>query len=144
MDPETLVRRWFGDLFTQGELHVADLILADDVRYHGPSSLSPPDVTGPDDIKEYVEVYRTAFPDLLYEVESVSVADGETRVRWTATGTHEDDLFGVESTGEMFTVEGIGLFDIEDGEIQEVHAQWDTLKMLQELELVSQLGLDLG
>lgn len=136
-----LARRWFEDLFNRVDLDVADEILAPDVSYHGPPSLSPRDVSGPADIKEYVEVYATAFPDLTYTVEDVSVADGEVRVRWTATGTHESDLFDLEPTGEAFSVEGIDLFEVDEGAITAVYAQWDTLKMVQELGIVPPVGL---
>jgi len=139
-DPAELVQRWFGELFNDGDLWVADAILADDVRYHGPPSLSPGDATGADEIKEYVEVFRSAFPDLAYEVRSISSANGELRVHWTATGTHEDALFGMSATGEVFTVDGIDVFTVEDGLITAVHAQWDTLGMVQELGVVEPLG----
>lgn len=139
-DPAALVRRWFGDLFNDGDLWVADTILAEDVAYHGPPSLSPGDVTGADEVKEYVEVFRSAFPDLLYEVKRVSSANGELRVRWTVTGTHQNDLFDMEPTGEVFTVEGINVFVVEDGLITEIDAQWDTLKMVQELGVAPPVG----
>ena len=138
------VRRWFDDLFNQGELDVADEILADDVGYHGPQSLSPRDVTGPEDVKSYVETYQTAFPDLWYTVEEVTATDGEVLVRWSAMGTHENDLFGIEPTGEGFTVDGIDVFTVEDGEITQVYAHWDTLKMVQELGVVSAAGSTIG
>jgi len=140
-DPERLVRRWFEELFTRAELSVADEILAETVAYHGPPSLSPGDVTGREEIKEYVEVYKTAFPDLVYAVEQLSVIDSEVRVRWSATGTQESDLFGVDPTGEMFSADGISVFSVEDGEITEVHAQWDTLQMAQDLGVVPPVGL---
>lgn len=140
-DPESIVQRWFDDLFSRGESSVADEILAEDVEYHGPPSLSPKEVTGPDDIREYVEVYQSAFPDLHYTVEESSRVDDEVHVRWSATGTHQSDLFDMESTGETFTVEGIDRFTLEDGLITEVRAQWDTLKMVQELGIVPPVGL---
>lgn len=137
----TVVRRWFEDLFTRGDAAVADEILDEEVAYHGPPSLSPGDVTGVEDITEYVQVYQAAFPDLAYTVEDVSGGDDELRVRWSATGTHESELFGMEPTGETFTVEGINTFVIEGGRITEVRAQWDTLKMVQELGVVPPIGL---
>jgi len=136
-DDTQLVRRWFDELFNRGDLAVADEILADDVSYDGPQSLSPSDVTGPTDIKAYVETYQTAFPDLYYTVEDVTATDGEVRVRWSAMGTHENDLFGIEPTGEGFTVDGINVFSVADGRITDVYAQWDTLKMVQELGVVA-------
>ena len=136
-DDTQLVRRWFDELFNRGDLAVADEILADDVSYDGPQSLSPSDVTGPTDIKAYVETYQTAFPDLYYTVEDVTATDSEVRVRWSAMGTHENDLFGIEPTGEGFTVDGINVFSVADGRITDVYAQWDTLKMVQELGVVA-------
>jgi len=133
---ETLVERWFVDLFNEGDVSVAEEILAADVAYSGPASLSPGETIGIEPIREFVEVYNTAFPDLLYTIEKISEHDGEVVVRWTATGTHESDLFGIDSTGEMFTVSGIDVFTVEAGRIVTVDAQWDTLKMLQELGVV--------
>lgn len=140
-EPETLVRRWFEELFNRGKLSVADEILTERVEYHGPPSLSPQDVAGPEDIKEYVLVYKTAFPDMVYSVEEISGTQEETRVRWSATGTHESDLFGMDPTGEMFTVEGISVFETNEEGITEISAQWDTLSMVQELGVVPPVGL---
>jgi steroid delta-isomerase-like uncharacterized protein len=140
-DPGRLARRWFEELFNRGDPTVADEILADDVRYHGPPSLSPGETTGPDAIREYVEVFRTAFPDLRYTVESVAVDGDEAYVRWSATGTHESDLFGLDATGESFTVGGINAFTVAGGEITEVHGRWDTLEMVRELGIVPSVGL---
>ncbi len=143
-EPSELVQRWFDDLFNRGDLDVADEILADDVSYDGPQSLSPTNVTGPEDIKAYVETYQTAFPDLYYTIEELRTAPGEVLVRWSAMGTHENELFGIEPTGEGFTVDGIDVFAVEDGEITAVYAHWDTLKMVQELGVVSSVGASIG
>jgi steroid delta-isomerase-like uncharacterized protein len=140
-DSEALVRRWFEELFNRGKLAVADEILAADVDYRGPPSLTPQAVSGPDDIKEYVQVYQNAFPDLQYTVDTVTAVGDRVLVEWTATGTHRSDLFGIESTGEVFTVDGIDVFTVEEGRITAVHAQWDTLGMVQELGAVPEVGL---
>jgi len=142
-DPSVLVERWFGELFSEGDLTVADEILAPTVTYRGPDTLSPTDVSEPADIKEYVEVYRTAFPDLRYTVERVTEGDGELAVEWSAVGTQENPIFGVESTGESFVIEGISVFVTDEGAITEIRSQWDTLGMVQELGTVpSDLGLE--
>jgi len=133
---ERLAERWFEELFNEGDLAVADEILAEDVRYDGPSSLAPDDVDGPDDVKEYVDVYASAFPDLWYTVERlVPTAEG-VAVEWSVTGTHRSEVFGIEGTGEVMTVEGVNLFTVEDGRITAVRSEWDTLEMAQELDAV--------
>lgn len=139
-DPEQLVQRWFSDLFNRGDTDVADEILAPDVTYHGPESLSPGEVSGPEEIKEYVEVYGQAFPDLWYTVDHVFGTDEEVCVRWTVTGTHESDLFEMESTGEEFSEAGINVFTIEGGRITDVRSEWDTLRMVNELGILPPVG----
>jgi steroid delta-isomerase-like uncharacterized protein len=146
-EAERLARRWFDELFNEADPAAAADLLASDVRYHGPSSLTPGDVTSPADVAEYVAVYRQAFPDLRYAVDDVfgtAGADGEgtVGVRWTATGTHRSDLFGIEPTGEVFVAEGINVFTVEDGEITEVWSAWDTLGMARELDVLPPLGFD--
>lgn len=135
--PEELVHRWFEEMFNEGDLKVADEILAADVEYQGPNSLTPQDVTGSEDIKEYVETYKTAFPDLTYRVEESSETEDGIVVQWSMTGTQRGDLFEMESTGEAFAEDGINIFSIENGRITSIRSEWDTLKMVNELGIVS-------
>jgi len=137
---ERLVYKWFNELFNQGDLDVADDILAPEVSYNGPVSLTPRDVNGPEDIKDYVAVYQEAFPDIWYTVEHIFGSDAEMCVRWVATGTHTSDLFDLESTGETFAEDGINVFTIDDGRITEIWSEWDTLKMVQELGVMPPVG----
>lgn len=138
---EELVHRWFEDLFNQGNLSAIEEIVSQDIAYHGPASLSPKDVTGPNDIKRYVRVYREAFPDLTYTVDHVFRSGNELCVRWTVEGTHQTDLFGIDASGESFSESGIDIFLVEDGAITEVWSAWDTLRMAQELDIVSPVEL---
>lgn len=140
-DNERLVYKWFNELFNQGNLDVVDDILAPSVEYNGPLSLTPEDVQGPEDIKEYVRVYQDAFPDIWYSVEHIFGTDEEMGVRWVATGTHESDLFDIESTGGTFEEDGINVFAIDDGRITHIWSQWDTLRMVQELGVMPPVGL---
>lgn len=140
-DRTDLVDRWFGELFSEGDLDVADEILAPEITYRGPGSLSPTGVSDPADVKEYVAVYRTAFPDLRYTVEDVTEAGDRVVAEWSAVGTQENPIFGADATGESFVVEGVSVFVTEDGVVTEVHSQWDTLAMVQQLGTVpSDLG----
>lgn len=137
---EELVRRWFDELFNEADPSVASEILASDVRYHGPGSLTPSSVTSPSDVTEYVEIYRRAFPDLRYAVDEVFDSGDRVCARWTATGTHRSDLFGIEPTGEVVVVEGVNVFAVDGGEITEVWSAWDSLGMVQELGILPSLG----
>ena len=54
------------------------------------------------------------------------------------------DPFGIDPTGEGFTVDGIDVFTVEAGEITEVYTHWDILKTVQELGVVSAAGSTIG
>lgn len=138
---EELIHRWFEDLYNEGNLEVADEILADELEYHGPRSFSPGSLRKPEHVKAFVKRYHAAFPDINYHVDHVFGTGDEFAVRWKAEGTHTEELFGLEGTGKKFTDEGLNVFEIEDGEIVAVWSYWDTLGMVRELGLVAPMGL---
>lgn len=140
-DATALVHRWFEDLFSEGELSVADEILAPDVEYHGPESVSPGNVVGVDAIREYVTVYRESFPDITYVVVDVFESGDRVCARWRAEGTYEDTMHGVSPEGTTFSGDGINVFHVTDDRITEVWSAWDTLEMSQELDIVPPITL---
>ena len=65
--------------------------------------------------------------------------DGTVVTRWTARATHTADLQGLPPTGRCVTVQGIWIHRVRDGKIQESWNVWDTLGMLQQLEVVPRI-----
>lgn len=129
-----IVRQFFEDAFSTGNFDLIDEIVAEDAVAYDPTQPEP--VRGPEGIKELITMYRSAFPDLSFEVQE-TVTDGEwVAVRWTSTGTHEGELMGIEPTGKKTAVEGIELDRIEDGKIVESRVSWDALGLLQQLGAV--------
>ena len=53
--------------------------------------------------------------------------------RWTATGTHRGELFGIAPTGRTMTVTGILITRFDGGRIAEEWESYDALGMLQQL-----------
>src|SRR2546426_9727998 len=60
---KTLVRRWFKDIWSKGNLAVADEIVAPNYANHDPAGPMPE--SGLAGLKKHVITYRTAFPDLM-------------------------------------------------------------------------------
>jgi predicted ester cyclase len=54
-------------------------------------------------------------------------------VRWTASGMHQGDLFGVPPTGKSVQVTGIDIFRVAGGQLAELWQNWDQLGMLQQV-----------
>lgn len=88
-----------------------------------------------DDVAKLMGTFRTAFPDLAFEVENV-VADGDmVAARMTATCTHTGALDGLPATGRRVRVQVMGQVRIADGQIVE---HWN---VMDELHFLNQLGL---
>jgi predicted ester cyclase len=102
---KALARRVLEEMFNKGNLNLADEVFAPDYVDHDPAM--PEDIRGPEGFKEYVSIFRTAFPDIHLEIED-QVAEGDKVVtRWTGTGTHEGDLMGIAPTGNKVTLPGM-------------------------------------
>lgn len=65
------------------------------------------------------------------------IAEGEkVVVRWTATGTHKGELFGIPVTGKRIKVVGVDIFRVEDGKLKELWLSWDQMGMMRQLGVV--------
>ncbi len=136
-EKKAIVRRLFEELWNQGKLDVADEIFATDYIFHEPVA---GEVRGPEGFKQFVSMYRIAFPDLQFRIED-QIAEGDKIVtRWIATGTHKGELMGISPTSVQVTVTGIGIARTDGGKIVEFWDNYDALGMLQQLGVVPPLG----
>jgi steroid delta-isomerase-like uncharacterized protein len=126
---EATVRRFFDELWNGGELDCADDVLSPTHVHH----IGADELVGPDEVKDTVGRFRTAFPDLHFELEDV-VSDGDrVVVRWTATGTHVGEFAGLAATGRSARWTGIDLVRLEDGRIVELWAAADGAGLFEQL-----------
>ena len=49
-------------------------------------------------------MFRSAMPDVWVTVDQIVAEDDKVACRWTSTGTHEGDLFGIPPTGAKVAV----------------------------------------
>jgi steroid delta-isomerase-like uncharacterized protein len=130
-DNKAIIRRSFEELFTRGDLSVADEIFAADYVGHDPAL--PHDIHGPEEFKQFVRMYRSAFPDLELTIED-QIADGDEVVtRFTARGTHRGELMGIPPTGRTVVVTGVSIDRLVDGKSVESWTHYDVMSMIQQL-----------
>jgi steroid delta-isomerase-like uncharacterized protein len=111
---------------------VLDEVYAPDLVWHEPDQ----DVRGLEEAKRFVQMYKTAFPDLHVTVED-AIAEGDRVVtRWTMRGTHQGEVeeFG-PPTGRQIVLKGITIHRLEDGKIVEEWERYDNLSAMQQLGL---------
>lgn len=133
---QALARRIFEDVWTAGKLDLVDQLFAPEFVGHptGPED----EIRGPGGMKEFIGRMRESFPDLTFTVED-QIAEGETVVtRWSARGTHDGELMGVDPTGRKATITGITIQRFGDGRVLEGWTNWDTLGLLTQLGAVPQ------
>lgn len=126
-----ITRRVFEDLWTKGDLDVADRMFAGSFVGHDPNMSET--IRGPDELKAYVRMYRAAFPDLNVTVDD-QIAEGDRIVtRFSAHGVHRGELFGIQPTGNSVTIVGLVEDRIAEGRIVESWISYDMLGLMRQL-----------
>lgn len=126
-----IARKFPEEAFTEGNLEVIDEIVADEYVGHTPAAPEP--LRGPDDLKEFISMVRTAFPDVEATPEDVIVEEDKVVLRDRVTGTHEGAFMGLEPTGKEIEFEGTEIIRIEDGQFVESRAHFDMMNFMQQL-----------
>jgi steroid delta-isomerase-like uncharacterized protein len=129
LDAKALARRLVEEVWSRGELAVADELVAADYVGHS-SSPETGGTRGREGYKQYFAARRGAFPDIRFTVED-QVAEGDRVVtRWTARGTHAGEFAGVPPTGRAGVVSGTTTYRLADGKVAECWTNADDLGLL--------------
>ena len=131
-------RRLIEEGLSAGRHEVIDELVAPTFVNHDPSATG--DMVGRDGLRQLIDMYRTAFPDLRVSLEEQLAERDLVATRWSARGTHHGPILGIEPTAKQSTVTGITIDRIEDGKIVESWNNWDTLGMLQQLGVMPALA----
>jgi|SRR5215204_56729 len=126
-----LIQRFVEEAFNPGNLDVVDEIYAP--VYVGHTAGFPEQSPDPEGVKEFVGLYRRAFPDLHTTIEDIVTEGDKVAYRWTAVGTHQGELLGVPPTSNRMEITGITIERIEDGRIVETWNNFDQLGMMRQI-----------
>ena len=120
-------------LFTKGDLGAVDEYLAEDYADHDPPMGFPGSREG---MRQAGAMFRAAFPDWRSD-EELLVGDGDLVVeQFTASGTHQGEIFGVPASGRTAILPGINVFRVRDGRITERWGRLDELGLMRQLGLI--------
>ncbi len=130
-----LARRFMEEVWNKGNLNFVDEVTDPNFLSHDPAS--PEDVGGGvEGTRRFVEMYRSAFPDLRMTVEDLIAEGDKVVVRWTARGTHQGELMGIPPSDNRVEVTGISIDRIEGGKFVESWSNYDVLGMMQQIGAV--------
>jgi steroid delta-isomerase-like uncharacterized protein len=132
-------RRLFEEGFSQGNTDVVDEVLNPDFVCYDPNSESG-EVRGSETIKAEIEYFRNAVADLTYTIEDQMAEGDKVVTRYTVSGTHQGEFFGVPGTGERITMSGISIDRFEDGKMVEEWPEYDLLGVMRQIGAVPAPG----
>lgn len=133
-DTKAVAMRW-QNMWRSVQADLSDLeefIAADFVSHSMPPGI-PSDVAG---IRHWVALFQSAFPDMASQVDQIVAEGDKVAVRFSGTGTHQGEFFGIPPTGRSFKSTGINIFRIENGQIIEHWNNADDLGVLRQLGIV--------
>jgi len=111
------------EAWNKGNVDVYEESLAPDCIAHNPAL--PSDIQGRESLKQMVLAFRSALPDLHVTLDDIVADDDKVVTRWTATGTHQGWLLGLEPSHRTLIITGITIDRFADGQIVESWTYWD-------------------
>src|SRR5450759_4137600 len=123
-------RRTYEEMFNQGNLAIAEELVAPDFVNH---EASPENNRGPESMRQLIIWLRTAFSDLHFTIEEL-VAERDIVVgRVIMQGTHRGTFQGIAPTGRSFQQTQVHFVRFQDGKGVEHRAVRDDLGLMQQL-----------
>jgi len=138
-DNKKLVRRFYEE--APGDPDICDEIFNPVIRWRPiqHTSVSTVMETTPAMEKGIYQELDSTWGDWHNNIDEM-IADGNrVMVRWTFSGTHQGEFFGLQATGKKISYSGINIFCIENGRIAEVWDIYDRLWMWQQLGVLPQV-----
>ena len=98
-----------------------------------------PPRTGYELVRQAVELVRNTYPDFVLSIDE-QVAEGDSiAARWTLTGTHEGEFYGIPPTGKQIKQSGATFYRLSNGRIAEVWFLADMMGLMQQLGVIPTL-----
>jgi steroid delta-isomerase-like uncharacterized protein len=91
---------------------------------------------GREGLKAVLVQFRSAFPDIHWNVSEQIVEGDKVVTRFTWTGTHRDTFLGIPSTGRRVEVKGVVIDRLEAGKMADSRILMDSLGMMQQIGVI--------
>jgi steroid delta-isomerase-like uncharacterized protein len=130
---ETLLHRWFDEVWNQGQESAIDALFAPDAVAHGMVGADGKELVGPEAFKSFFRQFRATFPDVHIVIEDVLVDGDKVCVRCSVTGTQTGHGVAGAPTNRSVAFTGTCIARIENGRIAEGWNHFDFLSMYQQL-----------
>lgn len=135
---KAVVKRYFDEVWNEGKLATIDELYA--LGFVGHDPFARREVQGTEGRKQYVAMFRAAFPDLHFTVEAQIGEEDLVVTRWSVRGTFTGPFMGIKPTGKPGVVTGVTIDRFAEGKFVESWIHRDDLGMLQNMGVVPELA----
>jgi predicted ester cyclase len=87
-------------------------------------------------VKQLFRMFRSAFPDIHFQVDEMIAADDKIIARITISGTNDGSFMNMPPTGNKISYKGIDIFRLVNGKVVEHWGIGDNAKMMEQLAVV--------
>lgn len=131
---ETVLRRWFAEVWNERRLDRVATLLAPDGVAHGLAEGGTDDVRGPEAFRRFIETMLAEFDEFRIDVEDV-IADGDrVAVRWVAHGRYRGTTLAPGTpAGQPIWLTGMTMARVANGQIVEGWNNWDIMGLMRQL-----------
>lgn len=133
---KTNIRRVYVEALNKGNMAVIEELYSPDHVLHTSSE----NIHGPEGFKQFIMMYRSAFPDLQFTVEDLIAEEDKVVSHYTASGTHRGNFQGIAPNNKHVTTTGIAISRFEHGKVVESWLIFNALSMLQQLGVIPTIG----
>ena len=135
---ESVARRYF-EAIAARDLDAAVAMWAEGGRENVRGQV---DVTAPDGVRGFIGGLLDAFPDMRFEVITMTTQEDRCAVQWRLSGTFAGPgaLSGIEPTGHPVQLEGLDLLTISEGLIRSNDAFPDSIALARQIGVMPPQG----
>ena len=118
-------------MWNEANLTVVDEVYAPELVRHDCGL--PEDIVGLENIKNYLEKFFNAFPDLNITVDETIAVGNKLVQRWTLTGTNTGYMAEMPPSGKNVRVSGVSIVHLVNRKAVEIWDFYNALDMYQQL-----------
>ncbi|RDU38024.1 hypothetical protein DRW41_00140 [Neobacillus piezotolerans] len=96
-------------------------------------SNNSPASEGMESFRKYMSVFQDGFPDLTFETLHMAEEGDVVYLYWKGSGNNTASLMGMPPTNKYVEIQGISLFELDQGKIKMNRVVFNTVDMFQQL-----------
>jgi steroid delta-isomerase-like uncharacterized protein len=130
---KAIIARMIEQVWNEGRTDLVAEFFTEDYVQH---IAGQPTQAGYELVQQGAASSRAAYPDFRLSIDD-QVAEGDSvAARWTMTGTHQGEFYGIPATGKQVSQSGTTFYRLENGRIAEIWFLGDMMGLMQQLGVI--------